>query len=510
MKTFVSKYYPGIFLFFCFVIIGLFNYKDYGASWDEGAQIQIGRKNYDYVLKGDTSFFSFKDRDYGPGFELPLTGIENVLHLTAPRDIFLTRHLVNHLFFVLSLLFAYILFYRLFNNTFIACIGFLLLAMHPRIYAHSFFNTKDIPFLSMTVIALCITEIAFHKDKTKWYLLLGCVCGYLASLRIIGILLALFICLFFLLDIIFAQNNKTTRKNVLKHAVTFVVIFIASFYLFFPFLWTDPINHIITCYKNSIHFRWPGSVLLQGRNISVNTLPKRYIPLWFSITTPMLWVIAGIAGYLLLLVKFIKTPLRYLMNTPYRNFILYAGFFLAPMGAVIILHSVVYDDWRHLYFIYAAFVPIVLFVMNELLKTRVGYIIQIACVLQLSWVGVFMLRYYPFGQVYFNEFVSHRNEYLRKNYELDYWGCAYKQALTYIIDNDKSGVIKVAGNEAIIKYNIAILPEGMRKRIEYDGKDAAYFITNFRWHPDDYDEYGHVFHEIRVLNSTINRVYKIR
>ena len=44
-----------------------------------------------------------------------------------------------------------------------------------------------------------------------------------------------------------------------------------------------------------------------------------------------------------------------------------------------------------------------------------------------------MIRNHPFQNVYFNNFLSHDEQYLRKNFEMDYWGTSYKQALEYVL-----------------------------------------------------------------------------
>ena len=168
-----TTWWPGLILFSLFVIAGLLCYKDYGIAWDEPTQRGIGNITYNYVFKGDQALKTYEDRDLGTGFELPLIFLEKGLHLTDSRDIYLMRHIATHLFFLLGAFCGYLLALRLFKNQYIACLGFIMLAFTPRIYAHSFFNTKDIPFLSAFLIVFLVNEIAFEKNKRVWYLLLG-------------------------------------------------------------------------------------------------------------------------------------------------------------------------------------------------------------------------------------------------------------------------------------------------------------------------------------------------
>jgi len=121
----------------------------------------------------------------------------------------------------------------------------------------------------------------------------------------------------------------------------------------------------------------------------------------------------------------------------------------------------------------------------------------------------FMIKAHPFQQVYFNELVSHDKEALRKNYELDYWGCSYKQGLEKLIKENPTGTIKVfTPFPTLVSNNLILLNEAGRKRIQLTEREhASYFITNFRNHPYDYP-LSNTDYSIQVQNSTILCIYK--
>jgi hypothetical protein len=179
--------------------------------------------------------------------------------------------------------------------------------------------------------------------------------------------------------------------------------------------------------------------------------------------------------------------------------------------AVIFLHAVIYDDWRHLYFIYAPFVMLALYFISKIWQTRFKWIILCACIIQAGFIGYFMIRNHPFEQVYFNYLVSHDKEFLRKNYELDYWGTSYKQGLEHLMAAQPEGLVKISSyteGEYLVRFNSQLLRENDRNRLVITTPDKAdYFITNFRWHPEDYP-YPKVEYSISVLNSTILCIYK--
>ncbi len=471
----------------------------------------MGITSYDYIFSRDTSLLNSGDWAKGVAFELPLIFIEKQFHITDTRDIYLMRHLVTHLFFLVSVFCGYILVLRLLKNQFIACLGFLLFAFNPRIYAHSYFNSKDIPFLAALIITFTVCQVAFEKNKTTWYILLGMACAYATSIRAMGILFALCVSLFFISDIITAVSRKEKPGMVVPNFVLFIITFCGFLYATWPLLWTAPVHNFIGAFLDLSHNIWHGKTLLNGVNYPGDKLPWTYIPLWFSITIPVLWLLSGIAGLVWVIVSFVRTPQDYLRNTPQRNYLMYAACFITPVISVIALDSTNYDDWRHLYFIYPSFVMLVLFTVHKLLKGGKKSIVIAACLAQIVFTTFFMVNSHPFQQVYFNQLVSHKEEFLRKNYDLEYWGCADKQALEYILAHDNSPTVKVWVSLNPVWNNSMILPEAARKRIELvnSADQATSFMTNFRNHPDDYN-YPTIFYEIKELNSTILRVYKLR
>jgi tetratricopeptide (TPR) repeat protein len=496
-------------LFFLAVIVTLITYKDYGISWDEPGQRYPGLLSYNYIFHGNEDLFLTPNDNHGAGFELLLMIIEKWFGFTDVRDIYQMRHLVTNLCFLFSLLCAYVLIYRLFKNRFVACIGFLMLMLAPRIYAHSFFNSKDIPFMFMVTICLTYCQYAFEKNKASAYLILGILCGYATSIRIMGILLGGLILFFLLLDLITYARNKEQIKKPLINIGVFTAGFILVLYLGWPYLWKHPIDYFIESYTHLSHFDFRGSNLVNGRYEVASKLPWTYFPTWFLISNPAIWLLIGFGGIVWIVIDFFRKPKLFLSNTTERNFLLYLGCFAAPIFAVIFLHSVIYDDWRHLYFVYPAFVLMAVYFINKIYETKYKVVIQSVALLEVAVTGFFMIGNHPYNQVYFNNLVSHAPEYLRKNYELDYWGVSFKQGMDYLLAKYPGKVIRIyCENRVFYDNNIMLLPEEERGRIQLaDPENADFFITNFRNHAYDYPA-NTVEYSIKVLNSTILCIYR--
>lgn len=89
-------------LFLCLIIIGLLTYKEIGISWDEPEQREMGLMFYNYIFNNDTGIYENYHQYYGALIEFPLVLIEKAFNLESSREIYLSRHLALHLFFIIS------------------------------------------------------------------------------------------------------------------------------------------------------------------------------------------------------------------------------------------------------------------------------------------------------------------------------------------------------------------------------------------------------------------------
>ena len=330
--NFIRKYL-GLILFAIALLIGVLTYDGYGMSWDDHIQRETGILNYDYIFENDDKLLSWKDRDYGPVYELFLISGERVFDLEDSRDIYLFRHLATHIFFLIGALFCFYLVDLLYKNKMLAALAFLMIVLHPRLYAHSFINTKDIPFLTMFFISFYFIALAFKRKRWIYFLFLAISVGITINLRIMGVMLLCIVPAFLLLDMIIERRWKWNSL----YLVTFLSISLLTLYATFPFLWRAPIDNFMLAFDNMSNFRWPGIVLLNGVMIHATELPWYYLPEWFSITTPILFLILEI---LILIMN--QTAVRNLKNDTEKYFkrIEIMGKFTLVLGVAIVIIAV--------------------------------------------------------------------------------------------------------------------------------------------------------------------------
>jgi hypothetical protein len=501
------------FLFILFLILGVSVYKDYGVSFDEPSQrILNGIVNYNYIVHGNyNELIKSNEKYHGPAFEILLVVAEKILNLTDSREICLMRHLLTFFTFALGVLFFYLICLRFLKNEIIGIIGCTFLVLSPRIFAESFYNSKDIVFLAFIIINI-YTALLFAERKTFTTAFFhALVTAFVIDIRVTGIIIPVISSLILIIDLF--TNQETRKMKSVIAGCTYLIITAGVVILFWPVLWKNPVHHFINAIAEMSHYHWKGKVLYMGEFISAEKLPWHYIPVWFFITTPLLYFILFFSGIVIFFRSLFKEGFSELMKS--HLMIVNLTIFFIPLLAVIFLHSVVYDSWRHLYFIYPSFLLVGLVGLQKIIERitakRVAKIIVYGFLsVSLISTSFAMIRLHPFENVYFNSLAGKNMEGIKQNFEMDYWGLSYKDGLNYILDHDSDSIVKIYPDNYSGQVNSDILTKDKRQRIKFTDsvEEAKYFISNFRWHPEQFSIEKEFF-SIKAGDSDILVVYKI-
>jgi hypothetical protein len=524
LKPFLSDLKPNriipyliTLVFFVFVLfLGVSTYKDYGLSWDEPAQLKIGQRNNSYVFKQNTALFSLKNRYYGAIYEL---AILRLTFSTDTRQMYLGRHLVNFLFFWIGLVGFFWLARRLFSNAWMGLLASVCLLLSPRIFADSFYNTKDIPFMVAVIFAM-VTLVLF-LDQPSWRLavLHAWFSAFLIAIRIPGIFMPVLTLAFLAAGWVFRRRSGKMLRGELLAACLYMVLTIGLTILFWPILWHNPLGGFIHALKDMTNFSWNNTVLYLGQFTKAADLPWHYIPVWIAISTPLFYLAAFGFGIIAMLAGLFRRVGSW-FDGEKRNYLIILACFFSPLLAVIVLHSTLYDAWRQMFFIYPPLLLAALYGMRAAARFfgrwLPSHFLVPAAALVLT-VGlldpaIFMLRYHPNENVYFNRLAGENMAQVNQRFELDYWGLSFKQGIDYILSTDPAEKIPVfidgAPGEFYINY---LLPENQKKRILSTDtpEEARYYITNYRWHVEDYP-YKKEFYSVRVNGASILSVFDLR
>jgi hypothetical protein len=526
------------FFFIAVLIVGVKSYKDYGFSYDEQVsrengimsavyanaklghifmskeKIQARFKDFKKDNPGDTTtlhkdfdenaLLTYEDRDYGTFFEMILIGIESGLKLTDSQAIYQTRHLVTFIQFFIGLIFFYLLCTKIFKDWKFGLAGALFLLLSPRLFGQAFYNSKDMVQLSFMIISFYTLSLFLEKRTIKYVLLHGLICAITVDVRIIGILIVAMTGAGLLLEWLVERNNYksivASLKPFLIPTIVFSIVFILLTVAFWPFLWSDPLGHFMFAVHNMSQFRWSGPVNYLGHHYSIPAqhLPWHFLLVWIVVSTPLLYVLLAIAGGITLIVTMKKNLIVSDFN--YRLKLMAAALFVLPVLMVIVMKPVLYNDWRHFYFMYPFFIILSIVGLQKLYNlfekwlhpTKAKYALIAIIILNSGYISSGMMRNHPFEFVYFNELVNRE----KRGFELDYWGLAYKSGYEYVLNNNNrlvlvtcngpgdklavdSSAVKVAVNSFPAMQNLKMLSPESRKNIKLvSPQEAEYVLTN--------------------------------
>jgi len=506
----IIRHLPAVFLFSIFLLVGWYFHRDYGLHWDSWSQYQIGKINYQYIFHGDNLLLTYKDRYYGPFFELLLLFLTGSMSI---QEMFFAQHFITYCFFIFGLAGFYVLIFRITRKPALAIIGIILIFLSPRILADSFYNTKDIPFMSAFILAFLTLHILYSRLNWTTIIIHSLATAIMIAIRLQGVFIYALTFLAFI-SLFFKKDEKKYRRKIIKTFTIYIIISFALLVLFFPALWSNPIREIYLGLRQLSRFPWTGgAVFYRGSLIDATALPWHYLPNWILITTPIIITSFFMTGAIFLAIRFFERPKGFF----HEHFWFSMSFIwlAVPFLSVLALRSVLYDGWRHLFFIYPAYILVALFGLDNLLSLQLKYlssVLQEFVLYAIVILGLiqplrFIIRNHPYEYVYFNRFAGADYQVIKNNFEMDYWGLAYFDALKDLSKLDNNPQIYIKLDNTPGKLNLMMLPEKDAERfiLKNDLDKSNYFLTNYRWHPEGYDL--DLFHSIKVNNAKINSIY---
>jgi len=496
-------------LFALLFLTGLFTFKDYGISIDEEFQRSTGFYWLNYVLSftsfeelknlvtyklGEISGFTLPRPEvypyYGVIFDLPVAFLEVVFRIEDSKNYFHFRHLLNFLLFFISSIFFYKLLLNRFSNYYISLIGTSFFILSPRIYGSSYFNNKDIIFLSLVTMALYYCFKSFDKLNYKNLLIFSILAALSTSQRLLGIFLPIFFIIFYLLSVL---SNKKDLK-LLTYIFFYLVTYLLFSILFWPLLWEAPVENLILAFKYFTDVPLKIKMLFNGVYVNVGKLPHNYIFIWILISTPVLYIILFIIGYIQIFKRFFIKFMNIKDNNFYYD--LWRGveekkdlFILFNITSItlylVIFDVVMYTGWRQIYFINVFIIYIAVYAfyrINIYLKSKAQKKILFYIIISfLVFVVYKMTIYHPYQNIYFNFFAG---KDIHKKFEIDYWGLSGKKFIEdiLILEKDKD-IISIAVSSFLpLQRSIKLLDKRDRKKIKIVGQEfqsADYIYTNF-------------------------------
>ncbi len=512
------------FLFFSYFILGCSIYTHFGFSFDEQLEREKGKIYIKYICKlsksentkfalkykDEIDLTTFHDRYQGPVFNIFLAIIEDVFNIVDTQEIFFMRHLITFLVCFCGSFFFYLIIQNRFNNEIISIIGWIVYVLSPRLFAENFYSSKDAVLMSMTTIAFYFLLNILSKPIIIHILLFSLFSALCIDIRIIGLIIPLvgISCLFVFQ--IFLNKFQKIIKTLLLLLISLSSLIVFTI-IFWPLLWQKPFLHLYEAFTVMSKIFWNGEVLYFGKLYKQNneSLPWHYLPVWITITTPFLYIIFFFIGVFFLLLNTLNQSLNKLVI--YKEFsfdlsVLMIG--ILPILIVVFLNAIVYDGWRHVYFIYPSILYFSIYGLHYLKKhfTKYSSVIYSIVILNFFWIIYQIIHLHPLQNIYFNELIQ---KDLKCRFEVDYWGLGYRKAIEHILNNDQRKNINIAINGNIDA--IMMLNKEMKNRVNvfyWGSENCQYKITNFRGHPA-FVEDKNIYWNITYKGDQVMTVYKL-
>lgn len=531
----MKKVLPGWIIplfFFGYLLLGLGIVPDYGISWDEPLQRRHGQLSVDHIIdrfglnweksNDIIALRSAPGRQYSVLFSATCDLMERGLGIVKDyRKSYLLRHTMVFLIFWVGSIFFYKILLRRFRHRGFALLGTIFLILSPRIFAHSFYNPKDIVLLAFYIVSSYTLLRYLETRKIKHALGHALATALVINARMPGVIIPALTVFLIFLDLLQNKFAHEVGRAYLKSLPIYIVTAVLLTILFFPYLWLKPVANSVESFQLMAHFPFGSQILYRGTFMRTWELPWHYIPVWMSISIPPLYLVLFAGGFYTVgkqLFKELK-QLKFWSSPHGRDDVICLGLFLGPLASVYILDSHLYDGWRQLYFIYPPFLFLGMIALKRLIQSSNKYLnygTWICVVLSLFTTLLFMVKYHPHQQVYFN-FLAGKDIHTR--FEMDYWGVAYRRAFKRLIEQHQ-GVTPIhvyCANDPCYQ-NFKYLPEDLKSKIKIRWGDdvAEYMLSNFRF-PEAHHHFIHRTYPyqepldyIEVKGEKVIGIYKLR
>ncbi len=497
-KILDSNYFIYIF-FLVYLLTGILIFDDYPVTPDEELHRVNGLISLKYILNlFSINWFKFTEftnvpdlyddwrKSYGVLFDLPISFFQVMLKIDN-QNIFLLRHFLNFIIFFIGVIY----FYKLINENFsnkLALLGTLILITSPRIFSHSFYNSKDILFLSLIIIAVFYCIKLLKKNNIKNLILASLFCALATNIRIIALYLPI---LTFIFYIYFEETNL--KKNIFKFLIIFFFSYFLFIYLIWPFLWAAPFKNFFLILKESTAYpnHWNFNILYLGKYLNPENIPWHYFFVWLTITTPPIFLLMIVFGVFV----FLKNYLRFFFKIDFKknislwtdknqmiNLFIFLNFFI-PIFFVICLNSTLYNGWRHLFFIYPFLIYLSLYGVSLIKKNLKFLRILISIIIIQLFSNIYIIyNSHPVQNTYFNIFAK---KFVRGNMPIDYWGLGNKKTIEYVLKKNKNISISTSSFTPLHYLKLSKEKNNNFDKITYNGTDinskskSDFIFTNY-------------------------------
>ncbi len=478
---------PLILLLTLNLAVGFLTFPHYGLSWDEPLFYDYADSIWKaYTPQAFSPGFNFDSvygrspddhKIYGPAYLLLARPVQQMVITLFNADMASAWHLVNFLTFQIGL----VGFYRLARhwfNPWPATLTTAFLAWQPVFWGHAFINPKDMPFmvfflwsltLGLEMVDAITDPTASNRQKAAKTLPAALLLGLTSAIRVIGPLSGALVGAYFLLKQFPQKSPLLVHLKSWLPLLAYGLLAMLTMYIFWPYLWVDPVNRLVAVLKHMSNNPTELAVLFLGQIFRANDMPRRYLPTMLTLTlTEPTWILF-IAGIFLVTRKIIQKTLDF--RAPLVILTLF-GFML---GYLLYFTPAMYDGFRHFLFILP---PVFLFCgfvfqwliefkdtpgmenlpqkhpLNNISPFRIFHDFLkhsiVALLLLPGLLGIWHMH--PYEYAYYNQFAGGVGGAYRV-YETEYWLTCYKEAVEWVKYNEPNTTLHVQRELPLAAYD---------------------------------------------------------
>ncbi len=482
-------------IFLAYLALGVGIYRDYGISADEPTERLSTLVNVKYVFNflgidrmngfDIPDLETYSDRNYGTFLQMPSVLFE--MKAQDLGDVFFGRHLYTFLLCMLGYAAFFFLIKALFSSTLTGVLGVFMVALYPRFFAEQFYNIKDMVFVSTFMICMLTTvKLIKSRFSVRWMIIFAISVAISTNVRIVGVIFLFLVLGYLLIDYIMGKTMRKTGYEVrcihpFVCSASMLLIWFVAYVATLPVTWKNPLRGVWEVFSQfSQYDNWDSTIVFMGNVITKDQLPWYYVPIWMLISVPIWYLLlaaaAAVAG-IVVCVRRIRNKEGFwlLLVTRYKYVVWCVLLMAVPWLGTVVMHSTLYNGWRHCYFLLPPLVLLAMFGVEYLVRKGRRYYIPLLSViilgisLQVAWIW----NNHPHEMVYFNNI----GKYYGAQFDRDYWHLTTQDAFRYIAQNETNDTFSVEapGND-FYKY---LLNEEERSRI-VEEENPLYYIETYR------------------------------
>ena len=487
-------------------LAGLLTCADYGLPCDELAEQQILRGNMHeyarcllgrdsaaaqwYAAKGALPISESIEKDHGQAayyaFVPVLTALEDQPHVLT-----VAWKMYTWLWFMVGVFSVYGFCREMGISRPISAIGSLLLYLCPRFFAEGHYNNKDVVLLALALATLWLGLRFLKQPGFRRGVLFSLAGALAANTKIVG---ALPWGLMGLCAVVLVTARRQWSWRMLGTALSTVACFAAFYTLLTPAMWTNPWTYLKYLLINAAGFtRWPGVVLFRGMifDHDVNPLPRYYLIWMMLVTLPLYVVPLAAAGQLAALVRVIRQKAGALRDPGSLALTAVSFCWFLPLLAAVGMRPLVYNGWRHFYFVYAGVVLLAAYGVQAILRHAkkiclelpMHRVIAAGLCLLLGWQAWGIVQNHPNQYAYYNRLDRTNAE---ADMELDYWNVSTVGAMEQLLacKRNEELPLVLTGSDPMSSLGVELghqmlSPEDRAElKVEKRTDDAPYILSN--------------------------------